>query len=150
MSKNRIVIIVTFVAAALVLPQPSGAIVGDPVPTDVPVPHAYVPVPDVLPVESLLAEGSLPESCLVDGMAGCPEAVWCHDHEEQADEPDCGVDMGGGVSVTYCNLTSTTTETVTVGISWGGVLTVSTTYTRCHYSGCGLTLTEDEANSAKH
>lgn len=150
MSKKKIVTLVAFVVASLVLPQPSGAIMGDPVPTDVPVPSAYVPVPEVLPVELSLAEGTLPESCLVDGMVGCPEGVWCHDHPKCTEDEDIEEETGGS-AVVWCHYTSSYTTTGTVaasGIFISGSVSVTTTH--CRYSGCNLDLTEEDANAKKH
>ena len=77
------------------------------------------------------AEGETPSS-------GCPAGVWGHRHGYQGD-------YGGGIGVTWCRYTSS--FTVTIGFSFPVVYTA--TATMCVYSGCGLEITEEEANTGE-
>lgn len=68
--------------------------------------------------------------------SGCPEGVWLDDFEDVDYGPDT-------IGVTWCRYTSS--HTITLGASWPLAATI--TLTICVYSGCDLTLTEEEANS---
>ena len=77
------------------------------------------------------AEGETPSS-------GCPAGVWGSHHGIEAD-PD------GGIGVVWCKFSSS--FDATVGISFPVVMTVTVTF--CNYSGCGLSLTQEEANTGE-
>jgi len=71
----------------------------------------------------------------------CPDGVWGHDHGYDGD-------YGDGAGVTWCEYTASYEVTISGGFSvivvTGGV---SVTFTLCVYSGCGLELTEEAANT---
>jgi len=66
---------------------------------------------------------------------GCPAGVWWHRFEGNTGEDE----EEGGVTIVWCRYTSSYTISYGIGIV--------ATYRMCKYSGCGLTLTEEEANT---